>query len=307
MEWISRRGGRAFTLIELLVVVAIIAILISILLPSLSRAREQARQVKCAAHLRGFGVGFHSYAANNQDRTCSGSFDPEFSNGRDGPVDQVGWVADLVNNNTALPAKQLCPSNPALYNQKLLLINDNGRTAGDDDIRRMVERGYNTNYTQSWYMARTERHPGTREANRRRVRFGQGPLQVGKWVRVTDARIPLIGDGRTDYEEDMVLGTRSVKTLTDGPYAGPYGTQDYADFGPAHGFGTSNRKKHVRIRANVLFADGHVRTFEDRDRDGEFALDHSTVPAGQVDLNESVVFDGVLSIGRRSLDEEELR
>jgi len=56
--------GRAFTLIELLVVVAIIALLVSILLPSLARAREQARKGVCLSNLHQCGVGFSQYAVD---------------------------------------------------------------------------------------------------------------------------------------------------------------------------------------------------------------------------------------------------
>lgn len=58
---------KGFTLIELLVVVAIIALLISILLPSLSRARELAKRAVCASNLRGIGQGEHIYSNDNAE------------------------------------------------------------------------------------------------------------------------------------------------------------------------------------------------------------------------------------------------
>ena len=65
----TRTGARrrAFTLVELLVVIGIIAILISVLLPTLSRARESAKRTQCLSNLRQISVFLNMYAnANNQ-------------------------------------------------------------------------------------------------------------------------------------------------------------------------------------------------------------------------------------------------
>ena len=58
---------RLFTLIELLVVIAIIGILSSLLLPSLTKAREEARSALCKSNLRHMGIGTKMYSADNDE------------------------------------------------------------------------------------------------------------------------------------------------------------------------------------------------------------------------------------------------
>lgn len=76
----------AFTLIELLVVVAIVAVLLSILLPSLAAGREQSKSTKCLANLHQMGLCAHMYADENRDRYPISS-----------SIDQHGgWIQTLL-------------------------------------------------------------------------------------------------------------------------------------------------------------------------------------------------------------------
>ena len=67
------RSAQAFTLVELLVVIGIIALLIALLFPAFSKAREMANRSKCLSNLRTIGQATFVYANNNHDRLPNGN------------------------------------------------------------------------------------------------------------------------------------------------------------------------------------------------------------------------------------------
>ncbi|MCH9023282.1 MAG: prepilin-type N-terminal cleavage/methylation domain-containing protein [Planctomycetes bacterium] len=93
------RKNKAFTLIELLVVTAIIALLVSLLLPSLARARKQAKATLCMSNLKQWGAIFATSIADRDDRL----FKAYSSTAK-----QHNWI-DYVQSNQDFPEIRFCP------------------------------------------------------------------------------------------------------------------------------------------------------------------------------------------------------
>jgi prepilin-type N-terminal cleavage/methylation domain-containing protein/prepilin-type processing-associated H-X9-DG protein len=136
MKHLNRRT-KGFTLVELLVVIGIIALLISILLPSLNKARETANRAKCASNLHQIGLAILLYQNDNSQlyprtvlSTSTTSQGPTWGTGPTAPStpDPFNWSTQstqmspndvtasfflLLRNEQITPAVFVCPSSNA--------------------------------------------------------------------------------------------------------------------------------------------------------------------------------------------------
>lgn len=101
---VRRIGRNGFTLIELLVTISIMATLMSMLLPSLNRAREMGQRTVCSSNIRQLTLAWYMYATDNDDHLCSADTewnDPGYNWVADGPLipgNNVGGTKDALKN-----------------------------------------------------------------------------------------------------------------------------------------------------------------------------------------------------------------
>ena len=137
----ERRSG--FTLIELLVVISIIALLISILIPSLSRARQAAKSVVCASNMRGLMQALYLYAGDHRDQLVSAGL----AHGASYANEQAAWINTLrkeYGENTLI-AK--CPQDQSQHWEvPIQPPSISGSTEPSDAAPILRRTSYGTNY-----------------------------------------------------------------------------------------------------------------------------------------------------------------
>ena len=228
----SARTTKGFTLVELLVVIGIIALLISILLPALKKAREQARMVACQSNLRQIAQGFLLYA--NASRGVLPPLSEKQPPSGGNPITSGGkqWY-EFLGENGHVPVGEDDVNGTRGY------VTGVWRCASvtDDEIYPLGSYGWGGGYgVYSMVMFRYGQYNATPPKRVGGPKISRVPQGTERW---------LVGDtGRP-------AGTAGVWRTWVGTFSPPF------DAG-ASGSNTNQPACRHSGKANVAFFDGHV-------------------------------------------------
>lgn len=308
-----RRAG--FTLIELLVVISIIALLISVLLPSMSSARRTGQRVACSAGLRRLAEGMGQYAQDNEDAiigspVTSGAYlcEKDSEGGCSwvarayGPAvqswDFMGPMAKLWGMGLKIPSKAsddkgvieyfntlrshpafLCPSN------SFLAMKFDGPDAGAGFVISYNTQRYQLTPGSGWWSDHGEKPPpnwqpivGRMGSPAEKIFCGDGARYITEDSHILDYDLSVRGSYGGAFSD---TGTYSTYSRSWDRCWAPGNTKTGPSDARYYAFRHATSEPPQGARANVLkanfaFYDGHVETLGDL----ESSNVHSWLPAG---------------------------
>lgn len=277
---------KGFTLVELLVVIGIIAVLISVLLPALNRARASSNSVWCLNNLKQMGIAIRMYAQDNKDRLPIAYWDGWSSPNLEGATDWGWLILPYMKKGAGGTYTGQDPGNIwRLFKDKDTITG----TSTDPDPEKVQTYGVNQilfgfapgALQADGYPLRNNGQPGSSDDGKRpwpisRIRGSSEMIlimdaaQIGNqgsrancWA--ADADLTFLQG--TNYDCRMLGLEAMVAKYPQGVDAGT--NKDFASYlflqidkGPNNARGNDMRFRHLKnSQANALMADGSATTF----------------------------------------------